>query len=99
MSLVEEINAAYAELKETRRLIHALEGTVDAAKQAVIELHFEELKTARSVEVRNQTINVFLKDEEEYWRAVDDLSETHLRFDIAKDEIDRLKLLARIEVL
>jgi len=97
VSLVQEINAAYDALKNARVEVHELEEEILTTKQVAIEENFEELKSARSVEARNQTINVLLKDDADYWQAVEAASKARLEFDLAKDEIERLKLLARLE--
>jgi len=97
VSLIEEIDTAYEGLRGTRRELHLLESVVAEFREIAIRELYEELKGARSVEARNQAIAVHLHEDNEYRQACEDLSAARLAFDLAKDEVDRVKLLARVE--
>lgn len=97
MRLIEEIEAAYRELRDARTETHVLESVVAEFKEKAVRENFEDLKSARSVEARNQAIAVYLQDDDEYQQAREDLDTARLRFDLAKDGVDRAKLLARME--
>lgn len=96
-NLIDQIDEAYSKLKTARTKLHEIECVVSTMKEIAVENNFEELKGARSIEARNQAIAFFLKRDQEYEQARDDLQSARLDFELAKDDVDRVKLLAQLE--
>ena len=97
MSLQQEIRGAYGSLIEASEAYHEARAELQVFEEEVVAENFESLKQARSNDARSQTIAALMVGNEQYERARDALSETRMKFEIAKYRVEMVRLIASLE--
>jgi len=99
MKLAERIEQAFDNAIEQRRLMEYAEWTIKTKEEQAKLEHADAWAQSKNSDTRAVLVAGWLEDVEEYQDAREDYGRASLEFQIAKLEIDRLRLLVQAEAL
>ena len=89
----QDIVSVFDQLKEAREKLHNANVVLGEWKERAYAEHPDDLKHARSIEARDFAIAAIFRNEDGYSDAKSEFTSARLRFELAQDEVEKIRVL------